>query len=84
MFLINNNDEYEMKSIDKLHYMYLAGLSYDKWRKLNIEHDAAMCFKLFLRCEFVVHRKLEGTYIFQSQTNGKKQNSATFMYTGVS
>jgi len=43
-FLIINNDEYEMKSIDKLHYTFPAGLSHNSRHKLNIEHDAAMGF----------------------------------------
>jgi hypothetical protein len=41
VFLILNNDGYEIKSIDKLHYIFLAGLSHNKWQKLNIEDDAA-------------------------------------------
>jgi len=45
MFLIIHNDEYEMKTIDKLHYMFPACLSHHKCHKFNIEHDAAMGFK---------------------------------------
>ena len=54
---IINNDEYEMKSIDKLHYTFPAGLSHDKWQKLNVENDAAKGFESFVSCEFVVHQK---------------------------
>ena len=82
--MIIDNDEYEMKSIDKLHYTFLAGLSHDKWHTFNIEHDAAMSFESFVRCEFVVDRKLEATYAFRSQSNGKTHNSTTFRYTGES
>ena len=81
-FLIINNDEYEMKSIDKLHYMFPAGVSHDKLHKLNIEQDAAKGFESLVRCEFVVHRKPETMYVFRSQSNGKKHNSTTFRYTG--
>jgi len=80
-FLIINNDEYEMKSIDKLHYAFPAGLSHDKWHKLNIEHDIAMGFKSFAHCEFVVHRKPEAMYAFRSQRHGKTHNSTTFRNT---
>jgi len=57
---IINNDEYEMKSIDKLHYTFPAGLSHDKWQKLNVENDAAKGFESFVSCEFVVHQKAWG------------------------
>jgi len=77
-FLTKNNDEYERKSIYKLHYMFPAGLFHDKWHKLNIEPDAAMGFKSFVHCKFVVHQNPEGTYAFRSQSNGKKPNSTTF------
>jgi len=60
--LIINNDECKLKSIDKLHYTFPAGLSHDKWHKLNIEHDAAKGLELLVGCEFVVHRKPEPTY----------------------
>jgi len=70
-FLIINNDEYEMKSIDKLHYMFPPGLSHDKCHKLNIVHDTVKGFQSLVRCEFVVHRKPEATYAFRSQSNGK-------------
>jgi len=42
--MIIDNDEYEMKSIEKLHDTFPAGLSHDKWHTFNIEHDAAMGF----------------------------------------
>ena len=48
MLLIMNTDEYEIKSIYKLHYMFPAGLSYDKWRKLIIEHYPVKGFESFL------------------------------------
>jgi len=83
-FLIINNDEYEMKSIDKLHHTFPAGLSHDKWHNLNIAHNTAMGFESFVRCKFVVHRKPEATYAFRSQSNGKTHNSTTFRYTGES
>ena len=83
-FLVINNDKYEMKAIDKLHYTFPAGLSHDKWHKLNIEHDAAMGFESFVNCEFVVHRKPEAMYAFRSQSNGKMNNSTTLRYTGES
>ena len=67
--LIVNYDKYETKSIDKLHYMFLAGLSHDKWHKLKFEHDAAMHIKSFVSWEYVVHREPEATYAFQSQKN---------------
>ena len=70
-FLIINNDEYEMKSIDKLHYMFPAGLSHEKWQKFNIQHDVAKGFESLIPCEFVVHWKPEATYAFRRQCNGK-------------
>ena len=70
-----------MKSIDKLHYTFPAGLSHVNWHKLNIEHDAAMGFESFVHCKFVVHRKPEATSAFWSQSNGKSHNSTTFTYT---
>jgi hypothetical protein len=70
-FLIINNDEYEMKSIDKLHYTFPAGLSHDKWYKLNIEHDAVKGFESLVRCKCAVHQKLEAMYAFRRQSNGK-------------
>ena len=45
MFLISNDDEYEMQSIDELYYMFPASLSHDKWHKFNVEHDAAKGFQ---------------------------------------
>jgi len=71
VFLIIDNDEYEMKSIDKLHYAFPAGLSHDKWHKLNAMHDAAQGFEAFVSCEIVVHQEPEPTYAFQSQNNEK-------------
>jgi len=49
-FWMINNDEYQMKSIDKLHYMFPAGLSYDKWHKLNVVYDAAKGFESCVSC----------------------------------
>jgi hypothetical protein len=69
-FLIINNDKYEMKSIDKLHYTFLAGLSHNKWHKVNIEDDAAKGFESLVHCKYVVHWYPEVTYAFQSQCNG--------------
>lgn len=63
-FLIIDNDEYEMKSINKLHYKFPAGLSHDNWDKLNGKHLAAKGFEPFVSCEFVVHWKPETTYTF--------------------
>jgi len=56
-FWIINNDEYEMRSIDKLYYTLLAALSHDKWHKLNVEYDPAKGLESFVSCELVVHRK---------------------------
>ena len=59
-FWINNNWNYEMKSIDTLHYTFLAGPFHNKWHKLNIESDAAKGFESFVSCEFVVPKKARG------------------------
>jgi hypothetical protein len=64
VFLIINNDEYQMKSIDRLHYTFPAGLSDDKWCKFNFKHDAAKGFQSLVHCEFVVYRKPVATYTF--------------------
>ena len=81
-FLIINNDEYKMNSIDKLHYMFQAGQSHNKWDKLNFQHEAAMGFESFVPCEFVVHQKAEAMYAFRSQSIGKNHISTTCRYTG--
>ena len=39
MFLIINKDQYEMKSIDKLHYKFLAGLSEKKCQESNFGNN---------------------------------------------
>jgi hypothetical protein len=66
-----NNDRYEMKWIHILHSTLSAGLSDDKWCKLNIEYDAAPGFKPFVICEIAVHWKPEVMFIFLSQNNEK-------------
>ena len=71
VFLISNDDEYEMQSIDELYYMFPASLSHDKWHKFNVEHDAAKGFQWFVSYKFVVHREPEATYTFGSQNNEK-------------
>jgi hypothetical protein len=52
-----NNDGHDMKSIDKLHHMFLAVQFHDKWHKLNVEYATAMGFKSSVSCEFVVYWK---------------------------
>jgi len=42
-----NNDEYEMKLIDKLSYTFPTGPSHDQWHKLNVQYDAVKRFLLF-------------------------------------
>ena len=73
-----------MKSIDKLHYTFPAGLFHNKRHELNIEHDAAMRFESFVRCDFEVRWMPEAMYALRSQSNGKTHNSTTFRYTGES
>jgi len=70
-YLIGNNDEYEVKSIHQLHYMFAAGLSHDKLHNLNVEHDAAKGVKSFVSCEFLVHPEPEATFAFRIQKNEK-------------
>jgi hypothetical protein len=60
-FWIITNDEYEMTSIDKLHWMFLAGRSYNKWHRLNVEHVTAKGSKSFASFKYVVHWKPEDT-----------------------
>ena len=63
-FLIINNDQYEIKSIDKLHYTFPAGLSHDRRHKSDVRHDAAAGFESFVSCEFEAHWKPEAMYPF--------------------
>jgi hypothetical protein len=35
------NDEYEIKSMDRIQSTFPAGLSRNQWYKSNIEHEAA-------------------------------------------
>jgi len=58
-----------MKSIDKLHSTFPAGLSQDKWHTSNVGHDAAKGFESVVSCKCVVHRKPEATYTFRSKNN---------------
>jgi hypothetical protein len=51
------NDEYEMKSIDRLHYTFPAGQSHNQWHMVNVEYNAAKGFKSFGSWEFVVFWK---------------------------
>lgn len=71
-FLIIDNNEYKMKSIDKVQYTISAGLSHDKWHKYHVHYDAAKAFESFVSCEYVVHLKSEATNAFRSQSNGNK------------
>jgi hypothetical protein len=64
VFLIIINDEYEMKPIDQLHYMFPAGIFYISCHKLNIWHDVPNGFKLFVSFKCVVCRMPEATYAF--------------------
>jgi len=63
-FLININDQHQMKSIDKLHHKYPAGLCQDKWSELNVGNNAVKVFELYISCEFEVHQKPEAKYAF--------------------
>jgi hypothetical protein len=83
LFLIITNAEYNMKSIDKLHYTFPASPVHDEWHRLNLEQDTAQGFESFVHGKFGVHQMLQATHSFRCQRNGKKEhNSIIFRYTG--
>ena len=64
VFLTIINDELEMKSIDKQHSKFLAGLTDDEWDKSTLDNDLAQGFKSVFSCKPEVHRKGEAMYTF--------------------
>jgi len=70
-FLGINNDKYQIRSIDKLHYTLLTGPFHDKWHTWNVNHDAAKGFESCVSCKLFVHLKRKATYAFRTQNNHK-------------
>jgi len=64
-----SKEQYEMKSIDKLHYKFPAGQSYDKWQDSTLENDATKGYESFLSCKCELQQKPVATYTFHSWTS---------------
>ena len=60
-----------MRSIDELHYMFMAGLSHDKWHRWNVAQDSVKGLESIVSCKDVVHQKPQVKYTFQNQNNDK-------------
>jgi len=69
--MIINNDQYEMKSIDKLHYKFPAGESHNTVHESKCKHREVKGFESFSSCEFPVCWTPEATYTFRSKKNVK-------------
>jgi len=67
VFLIINNDQYEMKSIDKLQNRFLAGIYHEKRHKSNVELDAAVGLELLVSCKWWCTGILRPVHISRSK-----------------
>jgi hypothetical protein len=70
-----------MKSVDKLRYMFLAGLSHNKWQLLNFKHDGAKGIESLLCCEKWYTGNLRLCTHFEFKAIVNMHNSSTFRYT---
>jgi len=83
-FLVIPNDQYNMKSNDKLHYKIQASQSHDKWRQSKFGNDAATWLESFVSCKIEMYWKPEANYVFLKSKKWKIHSSTTFRCSGES
>ena len=69
--IFGNQFRFLLTLLDKLQFMFPAGLSHDTWHELDIVDDAMKGSESCVSFLIVAHRKYDPRYTFPCQTNEK-------------